>query len=77
MSVSATKDLSVALIALVVVLLVLGVIFMITLAAYIRKGRGYNVETGENGNTNGDRPANGQSTNVFLNQAYAMEKVTY
>ena len=71
-----TKDLSVALIVLVAVLLCVGTLFLITLGYYVRKGRGYVVSRVEKGvPPNVTRTRNGESTNMFVNEAYSLEKV--
>lgn len=71
-----TKDLSVALIVLVCVLVLIGALFLITLRYYISKGQGYSVNTVDKGiHRREPRSGNGESTNTFVNEAYSMEKM--
>jgi hypothetical protein len=75
---ASTKDLSVALIVLVCVLLLIGSLFLITLRHYVGKGRGYRVTTVDKGfQRNVARPGNGESSNTYMNEAYSMEKVNH
>jgi hypothetical protein len=75
---ASTKDLSVALIALVCSLLFIGTLFLFVFRYYARKGEGYQVTAVDKGFTRQvARPGNGESSNTFLNEAYSMEKVNY
>ena len=73
---SDVKDLSVALIVFVAILLLLGMIFLLTLAVYLRQSRGYNVGSGKT-ESNVAKPGRGESSNIFLNKAYSNEKMNY
>lgn len=71
---ASTKDLSVALVVLVSVLLLIGTLFLLTLRYYVKKGQGYVVTTEDQGFSRQiARPGNGESTNTFLNVAYSKE----
>ena len=72
---ASTKDLSVALIVLVCILLLIGLLFLITLRHYVGKGRGYTVTTFEKGlmSRNVARPGNGEGANI--NEAYSLERI--
>ena len=72
---ASTKDLSVALIVLVCILLLVGVMFLVTLRLYVAKGRGYTVTTFEKGlnSRHVARPGNGESANI--NEAYSLETI--
>jgi hypothetical protein len=76
---ASTKDLSVALIVLVCVLLLIGSLFLITLRHYVGKGRGYRVNTtvDKGLQRNVARLGNGESSNTYMNEAYSMEKVNH
>ena len=75
---ASTKDLSVALIALVCSLLLIGTLLLVVFQYYVGKGRGYQVTTIEKGFTRQvARPGNGESSNTFMNEAYSHEKVNY
>ena len=75
---ASTKDLSVALVVLVCVLLLVGVLFLVALRHYVGKGRGYQVSHVDKGfDRHVARPGNGESTNTFVNEAYSVDKVNY
>lgn len=72
---SDVKDLSVALIVLVAILLFIGTLFLITLACYTRRGQGYSISENNGEKYRMETRGNGESSNVYKNEAYSTDKI--